>query len=108
MDSVYDFPKYYEVAFSWRDLPHEVDVFEEAFRRFSKIPVQSVLEVACGPAPHLPELAKRGYTYTGLDLSQPMLDWAKAKAEAAGVTATFVRGDLVRFALPGPVDFAYG
>lgn len=43
MDSagnLYDYPEYYEIAFSYRDIKKEVDVFEECFRRFSKIQVR--------------------------------------------------------------------
>jgi len=107
MENIYDYPKYYEIAFSWRDIPDEVDVFEECIKRFSRIPVKSVLELACGNAPHLAELAGRGYRYTGLDLSQPMLDYAREKAKVLGVPATLLRGDMAQFALGEQVDFAY-
>ncbi|MCK4526646.1 class I SAM-dependent methyltransferase, partial [candidate division WOR-3 bacterium] len=69
MSNLYDNPKYYEIAFSFRDIPAEVDVFEKSFKRFSEIPVKSVLELACGNSPHMKELVKRGYQYNGLDLS---------------------------------------
>jgi len=107
MEHLCDHPKYYELAFSWRDIPAEVDVFEECFRRFSRTPVKSVLEIACGNSPHLAELVKRGYRYTGLDLSQAMLDYTREKAAALGVPVNLVRGDQARFTLAGPVDFAY-
>ncbi len=29
MSELYDHPKYYEIAFSFRDIPAEVDLFEE-------------------------------------------------------------------------------
>lgn len=61
MSEVYDYPEYYEIAFSWRDIPTEVDLFEECIRRFSKIQVKSVLEIGCGNSPHMEELIKRGY-----------------------------------------------
>jgi len=32
---LYDNPKYYEIAFSFRDIKAEVDVFEKCFKRFS-------------------------------------------------------------------------
>jgi len=107
MEKLYDYPKYYELAFSWRDIPAEVDLFEECFKRFSRIPVKSVLEVACGNSPHLAELVKRGYRYTGLDLSQAMLDYTREKAAALGASVSLVRGDQARFTLPEQVDFAY-
>lgn len=42
MSNLYDNPKYYEIAFSFRDIHAEVDVFEEYFKCFSQIPVKSV------------------------------------------------------------------
>lgn len=107
MDQIYDFPQYYELAFSWRDLVAETTVLEACIAKFSRIPVRTVLEIACGPAPHLPELHRRGYRYVGVDLSRPMLDWAAAKAARAGADATLVQADLRDFALPEPADFAY-
>jgi SAM-dependent methyltransferase len=107
LEDLYNNPKYYEIAFSFRDIKHEVDVFEECFRRYSKISVRRVLELGCGPGPHLEELARRGYEYVGLDVNETMLDYAKKKAEALGITATFVRTDMRFFLFEKPVDFAY-
>ena len=36
MPELYDSPEYYEIAFSFRDIPAEVDLFEECFKRFSQ------------------------------------------------------------------------
>ena len=107
MDNLYDYPKYYEIAMSFRDIPDEVDVFEACFKQFSRIPVKSVLEVACGNAPHLEELAKRGYRYTGLDLNEAMLAYSGEKARRLGIEARFVRGDMAGFRIDPPADFAY-
>jgi len=107
MDQLYDYPKYYEIAMSFRDIPHEVDVFDECFKRFSRIPVKSVLEIACGNAPHLEELAKRGYRYTGLDLNEAMLAYGGEKAKRLGAEARFVRSRMSAFRIEPQVDFAY-
>lgn len=104
---VYDNPRYYELAFSFRDIGREVDLFEECFRRYSKIPVRRVLDLSCGPGPHLEELARRGYEYVGLDLNGAMLAYAQQKAEALGIEATFIHADMRSFALGKPVDFAF-
>ena len=104
---LYNQPKYYEIAFSFRDICFEVDVFEECFRRFSHIPVKSVLELGCGNSPHMEELVKRGFEYTGLDLSEAMLDYSKQKAFELDGRINFVKADMVDFSLPAPVDFIY-
>ncbi len=33
-NSLYDYPRYYEIAFSFRDIKQEIDFFEECFRRY--------------------------------------------------------------------------
>jgi SAM-dependent methyltransferase len=104
---LYDHPEYYEIAFSFRDIPAEVDLFEQCFKRFSKIPVRSVLELGCGNTPHLEELVNRGYQYHGLDLSQAMLKYSGEKASRMGVEINLVHGDMVDFSLENPVDFAF-
>lgn len=105
--AVYNAPRYYEVAFSFRDFAFECGVMEEAIRRYARIPVKSVLEIGCGNAPHLLEWCRRGCAYTGLDLSTAMLDYARAKAAAAGASARFLAADMCDFTLPEPVEFAF-
>lgn len=107
MSSVYENPKYYEIAFSYRDIPAEVDVFEECFKRFSRIPVKSVLELGCGNSPHMGELIKRGYHYNGLDLSKAMLEYSKQKASHIGAEVNLIHGNMVDFSLETLVDFVY-
>ena len=104
----YSYPKYYEIAFSFRgDCEAETDFFEECMRRYSKIPVRRVLEIASGPSPHLKALNRRGYEYVGVDLSQPMLAYAREKAEFVGARAQFVKADIKDFRLETPADFAF-
>ncbi|MBI4532084.1 MAG: class I SAM-dependent methyltransferase [Candidatus Latescibacteria bacterium] len=107
MRDFYSSPHYYEIAFSFRDIGHEFNVFEECFRRYSKIPVRQVLELGSGPSPHLEEFARRGYDYIGLDCNPVMLDYAQQKARSLGMPATFIQADMRQFALEIPVDFAY-
>ena len=106
-ERVYAQPLYYEVAFSFRDIPREVDCFEECIRRFSRIRVRRVLELACGPAPHLDELARRGFAYVGVDSSPEMLGYAARRATAAGTVAEFIQASMIDFALQEPADFAF-
>ena len=107
MLDLYGNPRYYEIAFSFRDIGQEVDVFEECFHRHSRIPVRRVLELGCGPSPHVGELAGRGYEYVGLDINELMLDYAKERAKDLGAAATFIRADMRHFSLRTPVDFVY-
>ncbi len=108
MSDLYANPKYYEIAFSFRDIAKEVDVFQKCITQHSKIPVKSVLELGCGNSPHLLELLKRGYRYTGIDLSQEMLEFSKNKiSEEMLVKTTFLHANMNDFKLNNKVDFAF-
>jgi len=69
---------------------------------------QSVLDVGCGTGSTTLAYARgldRGARVTGIDISEPMLTAAKARAAAAGVSATFVRADAQTHAFePASVD----
>lgn len=56
-------------------------------------PGMSVLDVGCGPGRHALELARRGLSVTGVDISRRFVDLATAAAEEDGLSATFVRRD---------------
>ncbi len=107
LDSIYGFPQYYEIAYSYRNIPAEVDVMEEAIRKYSRIPVHTVLELACGNSPHMLELAARGYEYYGLDLSSTMIEFAQNKARAHQLDVQFYLANFVDFQIEEPVDFVY-
>lgn len=107
MSNLYDNPKYYEIAFSYRDISDEVDVFEECFKRFSQIPVKSVLELGCGNSPHMEELIKRRYRYNGFDLNKVMLEYNRQKASRIGAKVNLIQGNMVDFSLQILIDFVY-
>jgi len=103
---VYDNPKYYEIAFSFRDIPKEVDFIEQVIAKESKIPVKSFLEIASGNSPHMKELCKRGYSYIGLELSKQMIKYSREIIRKFVLPAEIIEGDMMRFSLPQPVDCA--
>jgi len=107
LESIYSYPHYYEIAFSYRDIPGEVDVMEEAMAKYSKIPVQTVLELACGNGPHMLEFLDRGYEYWGLDLNPTMIEYAQEKAASRGYSPKFYLANLADFRLDEPADFLY-
>jgi ubiquinone/menaquinone biosynthesis C-methylase UbiE len=55
-----------------------------------------VLEVAPGPGFLAIELAKRGFSVTGIDISKSFVEIASRNARDAGVTIDFRRGDVAR------------
>ena len=66
----------------------------------------SVLDVGCGTGRHAVELARRGYSVTGLDLSSEMLAQAAAAAGAAGMRVELLHLDATRFSLERRYDAA--
>jgi len=104
---LYDYPLYYEIAFSFRKIETEAAFLDACIQKFSKINVTRVLEIACGPAPHAGELTERGYTYVGLDINRSMLDYARAKWSGLSRPVELVEADMVSFSVDRPVDFAF-
>ncbi len=95
-------PIYEDNIFTKNTAP-EVDFLLEELRIS---PGGSILDVGCGTGRHSIELAKRGYTMTGLDLSSGMLARAAAAAKAAGVHVRWVHADATKFSLPEKYDAA--
>jgi len=104
---LYDCPFYYEVAFDFRNIGKEVDFFEECIKKFSKIKVKKVLEIGCGPSPYMSELTKRGYAFTGLDLSSAMLQYSLEKAKKAKIKIGTIHADMRRFETKEEFDFVF-
>lgn len=107
MKSLYDFPEIYDQI-----LCHDPDVVAqevasivELLRR-EGIETGSILELACGTCAHTVELAARGFTCSGIDLSPAMLDGARARALTAGVELDLRIGNIIDFEWKDPVDVA--
>jgi cyclopropane fatty-acyl-phospholipid synthase-like methyltransferase len=66
-------------------------------------PGMRVLDVGCGPGRHAHELARRGITVHGIDISQPFVDLA-TEADIAG--ATFERMDARQLTFDAEFDAA--
>jgi SAM-dependent methyltransferase len=107
VNSLYANPRYYEIAFSYRDISWEVEVMQKVIGAYSHIPVRRVLEFGCGNSPHMEELLKLGYRYIGIDLSSEMLQYSQDKAKRLGHQVELHRQNMVSFRLDEPVDFAY-
>ncbi len=65
-----------------------------------------ILDIGCGTGRHSIELARRGYSVTGIDLSDSMLASARAKAQANGTAVKFIRADACRLEFRNEFDLA--
>lgn len=96
----------YDLLYVGKDYDREVDLVEEAFRRYGDGAIHDVLDVGCGTGGHLLRLARRGYRMTGVDAAEPMIDIARRKADAEGVAVELSVGDARHLQLDGTYDAA--
>jgi 2-polyprenyl-3-methyl-5-hydroxy-6-metoxy-1,4-benzoquinol methylase len=81
----------------------ECDFIEQEIRRDTSF---QIIDIGCGTGRHSIELAKRGYTVTGVDLSESQLKRAGEKAGERGVRVTFERHDARSLPFTGAFDLA--
>ena len=97
-DAYGEIAKYYDMIYG-----ADIDYAEEArglHHLFRDNRASRVLDLACGTGSHLVRLAEYGYTCAGVDISAGMLEKAREKAAARGLSVDFKRGDM-RHLQPG-------
>lgn len=95
-------PAYMENVFTKNTLA-EVDFIIEELKLPQGI---RILDMGCGTGRHSVELAKRGYSVTGVDLSSVMLAQAKEATSKAGVEVEWIHADATEFETGIPFDAA--
>ncbi|MFA5553525.1 MAG: class I SAM-dependent methyltransferase [Phycisphaerae bacterium] len=65
-----------------------------------------IIDIGCGTGRHCIELTKRGYTVTGIDLSQSMLARAKEKSQKLNLKIDFQKHDARNLPFTGEFDAA--
>jgi SAM-dependent methyltransferase len=104
---IYDQPLYYEIAFSFFDVKKQIETFEQIIKKFSKVRVRRILDIACGPSLQLREISGRGYEAIGLDIAPEMLKYLSEKAREEGLRIETVQADMCKFKLERKADFAF-
>ncbi len=89
-----DFAKQYENEVFTKGTIGEVDFIEKEINYNKSL---KILDVGCGTGRHSIELAKRGYSVYGFDLSEQQINYARKNAEKAGVDVTFEVGNATNF-----------
>ena len=102
----YDHPQYFDMVFR-DETAAEVRFFQQAFERFADGNVQRLLEPGCGSGRLVAAMAAKGFDVTGLDLSQPMLDYLTRRLERAKMDAEVVLGDMTDMSFPSQFDAAF-
>lgn len=103
----YTLPEIYDIAFSYRDVSTEVDFLCEAAQKHLGRKLTSAIELACGPAYHTREMARRRLTADGLDLEPQMAAYARQLIAGEQLAAEIFQGDMRSFRPPRKYDLAY-
>ena len=102
-NEVYQRARYYDIAFA-RDVSSEVTFLADYFLKHAGRPLDSMLDVACGPGYHARVFAAQGVESFGLDLRPEMVEFARDQAQAEGLSVHWFAADMREFSLPHPVD----
>jgi SAM-dependent methyltransferase len=105
--SAYSLPLIYEIAFDWRDIPAECEFIIGEAERHLGCKVESAIELACGPALHVREMARRGIVSHGVDLSTEMVAYANEQLKIQNLTGQVFHGDMRSFVAPRTYDVVY-
>ena len=92
-EKIYWDGRHYDLKYM--DLKEDIPFYIKQVEEFS----DPVLELACGTGRITIPIAEKGYDVTGLDISEPMLEHAKEKAENRGVEVDWVKADCRDFQL---------
>jgi SAM-dependent methyltransferase len=99
--SVFENPRYFEIAFQHRDIGRECDFVESVMELYSKTDNRKVLDVFCGTGAHILELLRRGYEVDGFDMTDPMLDYVREKVSPASYKPRLWKDNLENFKVEG-------
>lgn len=80
------------------DYKEEFDLYKNLVE--ARIAMKTMLEIGCGTGNLANQFAIAGFEYTGLDVSEKMLEIAKQKAP----NCNFIQGDMRQFSLEQAVD----
>lgn len=107
MDIFEKFGEYYDLIYQGVvNYEKECDVLEKIFVEFHRRKLKTILDVGCGTGSHALILSKRGYSVTGIDVSNTMIGKAKRKAEKENVEAEFFVQDMRNMKLDRKFDCA--
>ncbi|HKU89326.1 MAG TPA: methyltransferase domain-containing protein [Steroidobacteraceae bacterium] len=108
--SVFDaqYAEQYDLLYAGKSYTAECDLIEAAVRKYATTRPRTLLDVGCGTGGHALELARRGYSLTGVDLSDHMLGLARGKSAVLpeAQQPKWLQGDARNFEAGGPFDMA--
>lgn len=88
-----EYSKVYDIIYEDKDYEKECALLEKIFKEFGLSP-KNILDLGCGSGGHAIPLAIRGYKFTGVDISESMLEKARKKSRRLGLNINFLKGDI--------------
>lgn len=102
----YTTPLLYDIVFA-ADTPLEATFLATMQERYGKTRGKQVLEPACGSGRLVEEMARRGYSVTGFDQSDEMLQFARTRLREHKLRARLNVGQMENFAYNTSFDLAH-
>ncbi|MEE9442792.1 MAG: class I SAM-dependent methyltransferase [candidate division Zixibacteria bacterium] len=103
----YTLPQIYDIAFDFRDVSEEVDFLLGISEKQIGRKVKSAFEMACGPAYHTREIARRGVVSVGLDIEPAMVKYTQELIAKENIKADIFVGDMRSFKSDKKYDLVY-
>jgi SAM-dependent methyltransferase len=104
--ALYENPRLYDLGFGFRDIPRECDGLLAIAARHGISAPKRIVDIACGPAHHLREYARRGIEAFGVDVNAEMIAYARHLNRQAHVAVGLRKADMRHFRSPIRVDVA--
>ncbi len=104
MSELYQNPKYYEIVFGKRNFKKECVALMQLIKKFSKIQVSNILDIACGTGQHMTEFSKVGLKVAGLDISARMISETKQKFQDNPNLISLYKEDMSSFKIAKKFD----
>ena len=94
-----NYSNYYDLLYKDKDYPAEINFIDSLLKQYGIGDVKTILDVGCGTGGHAFLLSEKGYTVTGVDISENMLSIAKEKAKKIKADVNFFQADVCDFNL---------
>lgn len=95
-ETIYQAAQLYDWAFSFRNVPAQVDFILATYAKYASHTPARVVEFASGPGRHALELARRGARCQAMDISPSMVEYGRTLAHADGLDVQYVQADMTR------------
>jgi len=98
------YAQYYDLLYSTKNYEAEVNYVDSLIKKYCP-QANTILDLGCGTGSHDFYLAKKGYSVTGVDLSQNMVTLAQEKQKKEGIEdISFQQGDVTSLKLDKKFD----